>query len=305
MPTTPSSKPLPASKPLPGGDREHPAPPCSRRLFLKCSARTLGAGIATLVLGDAIIAAGDSGPSTQRAESGAQRAGSSRAGLPGTARAEARGSSGYDWTKHSYVYLIDTRKCIGCGACVRACSSENDVPPHYFRTWVERYRISRTGETSVDSPNGGMDGFGPVVSGQAVTKGFFFPKLCCHCTFTPCVQLCPVGASYRSLDGVVLVDEARCIGCGYCVQACPYGSRFIHPTKHVASKCTLCYHRLTRGLTTACVGACPVGARMLGDTKQVKDKVAEIIATERVQILQPELLTEPNCYYRGLTKEAR
>jgi Fe-S-cluster-containing dehydrogenase component len=214
-------------------------------------------------------------------------------------------ATGYDWSKHRYVYLIDTRKCIGCGACVRACSQENDVPPEYFRTWVERYEVSRTGKVVVDSPNGGMDGFEPRVSAYDVTKAFFFPKLCCHCTHTPCVQLCPVGASYRTPDGVILVDVKRCIGCGYCVQACPYGSRFIHPVTHVASKCTLCYHRLVRGLTTACVQACPVGARMLGDAKRAGDKVAEIIATHSVQILQPELLTDPNCFYLGLSKEAR
>jgi Fe-S-cluster-containing dehydrogenase component len=179
------------------------------------------------------------------------------------------------------------------------------VPPHYFRTWVERYRISRTGEVLVDSPNGGIDGFEPEVTGEDITKSFFLPKQCCHCTHTPCVQLCPVGASYRTRDGVILVDETRCIGCGYCVQGCPYGSRFIHPEKHVASKCTLCYHRITRGLRPACVDACPVGARMIGDTKAIGDRVAEIIATESVQVLQPELLTEPNCYYLGLSSEAR
>jgi Fe-S-cluster-containing dehydrogenase component len=211
----------------------------------------------------------------------------------------------YDWTKHNYVYLIDTRKCIGCGSCVRACSRENDVPTAYFRTWVERYRISRMGEAVVDSPDGGMQGFDPLPSGKDITKAFFFPKLCCHCTHTPCVQLCPVGASYRTLDGVVLVDDKRCIGCGYCVQACPYGSRFIHPVTHTASKCTLCYHRLRRGLTQACIQACPVQARRLGDTKKVGDEVAGIIATEPVQVLQPELLTEPNCFYLGLTWEAR
>lgn len=211
----------------------------------------------------------------------------------------------YDWTKHTYVYLIDLRKCIGCGSCVRACSRENNVPAGYFRTWVERYQVSRTGKAVVDSPNGGMDGFEPMVTGHDVTKAFFFPKLCCHCTKTPCVQLCPVGASYRTLEGVVLVDGKRCIGCGYCVQACPYGSRFIHPETHVASKCTLCYHRVTRGLKPACVQSCPVGARRLGDTKMVRDEVAEIVATDDVQVLQPGLLTEPNCFYLGLSREAR
>jgi Fe-S-cluster-containing dehydrogenase component len=253
---------------------------------MKRGACGVGGAVATLILGDFVLANQKGGQTTQ----------------PGSVDA---GTGAYDWTKHEYVYLIDTRKCIGCGSCVRACSRENNVPPEYFRTWVERYRVSRTGEVRVDSPNGGMDGFEPLVSGQHVTKAFFFPKLCCHCTNTPCVQLCPVGASYRTPDGVILVDEKRCIGCGYCVQACPYGSRFIHPVDHVASKCTLCYHRITRGLKQACVQACPVGARMLGDLKKVGDKIAEIIATERVQILQPELLTKPNCYYLGLTKEAR
>ncbi len=280
MPTTPAT----TNKARPEAGRQAAPARSTRRDFIKRGAHALGASVATLVIYHVPDSAQAQDPATQP-----------------TPEPE----NGYDWERHLYVYLIDTRKCIGCGSCVRACSRENNVPPEYFRTWVERYRVSRTGQTHVDSPNGGMDGFEPVVSGQEVTKAFFFPKLCCHCTQTPCVQLCPVGASYRTLDGVILVDEKRCIGCGYCVQACPYGSRFIHPTQHVASKCTLCYHRITRGMTTACVQACPVGARLLGDMKKPGDKVAEIIATERVQILQPELLTEPNCYYLGLTREAR
>lgn len=211
----------------------------------------------------------------------------------------------YQASNHLYVYLVDIEKCIGCGSCVRACERENDVPRHYFRTWVERYHVYRTGHVEVDSPNGARDGFIPPPTDKDVTKGFFVPKLCNHCTLTPCVQLCPVGASYRTRDGIVLVDEKRCIGCGYCVQACPYGSRFIHPTRHIASKCTLCYHRITKGLMTACVEACPVGARMLGDRKKVNDEVSEIIATRHVHVLKPELLTQPNCYYLGLSMEVR
>lgn len=274
----------PASNTQRDDGREAPEPRRTRREFIQRSARVLGAGVVTLVIGDIAEPAQGPDAATKPSE------------LP---------LDGYDWTKHRYVYLIDTRKCIGCGSCVRACARENDVPPQHFRTWVERYHVSRTGETIVDCPNGGMDGFDPVATGKEVTKAFFFPKLCNQCTYTPCVQLCPVGASYRTIDGVILVDEKRCIGCGYCVQGCPYGTRFIHPKMHVASKCTLCYHRLTRRLAPACVEACPVGARMLGDTKQVGDKVAEIIATERVAVLQPELLTEPNCFYLGLTREAR
>ncbi|MHC4607873.1 MAG: 4Fe-4S dicluster domain-containing protein [Planctomycetota bacterium] len=216
-----------------------------------------------------------------------------------------RNRGGYDPTKHEYVLLFDITKCIGCGACVRACERENDVPPDYFRTWVERYLVSRAGHVLVDSPDGGRDGFEPVVTGQETTKAFFVPKLCNHCKFTPCVQLCPVGASYRSPDGVILVDEKRCIGCGYCVQACPYGSRFIHPVEHVASKCTLCYHRITKGLRTACVETCPTGARSLGDRKDPDDEVSKLIATQATHVLKPELLTVPACHYVGMSEEVR
>jgi Fe-S-cluster-containing dehydrogenase component len=211
----------------------------------------------------------------------------------------------YDWTKHLYVYVVDTRKCIGCGSCVRACQRENKVPEKYFRTWVERYMISRTGQTTIDSPAGAARGFAPQVLDHDVAKAYFVPKLCNHCTFTPCVQLCPVGASYRTEDGVILVDEERCIGCGYCVQACPYGSRFLNPETHTASKCTLCYHRITKGLQPACVQACPVGARMLGNARDPYDQVAALMSTERVGLLKPELLTGPNCYYLGLDKGVR
>ena len=75
---------------------------------------------------------------------------------------DRRGPFQYDPTKHRYVYLVDVNKCIGCGSCVRACERENDVPKHFFRTWIERYHVSRTGEIFVDSPNGGRDGFDVV-----------------------------------------------------------------------------------------------------------------------------------------------
>jgi Fe-S-cluster-containing dehydrogenase component len=217
----------------------------------------------------------------------------------------AEGKFKYDPHKHKYIFLVDVSKCIGCGSCVRACEQENDVPANYFRTWIERYMVSRTGESHIDSPNGGRDGFEPKVTGDEVTKAFFVPKLCNHCTLTPCVQLCPVGASYRTPDGVILVDPKRCIGCSYCVQACPYGSRFIHPETHTASKCTFCYHRITRGMTTACVQNCPTGARKFGDAMKMGDEVAEIIATHNVHLLKPELHTEPNCYYANMDMEVR
>lgn len=216
----------------------------------------------------------------------------------------------YDWNQHSYAYLVDTVACIGCGMCVKACKAENLVPDGYFRTWVERYEVSEDGEAEIDSPNGALDGFEENVSHRKVAKALFVPKLCNHCANSPCVQVCPVGATYRTRDGVVLVDPKHCVGCGYCVQACPYGSRFIPhedgvPFARTAQKCTLCYHRITKGLRTACIQACPVGARQLADMKNPFDPVRKRILTERVAVLQPELLTEPSCYYLALDKEVR
>ena len=220
---------------------------------------------------------------------------------------EARGleTPGYDWTKHRWVYLIDTTKCIGCGACVRACRAENDVPVGFYRTWIERYTIPPNGEALVDSPEGGEHGFHPMPEEAEGGKSFFVPKMCNHCAATPCTQVCPVGASYQTLDGAVLVDGERCIGCGYCVQACPYGSRYLDPRTHTAGKCTWCYHRLTKGLKPACVEICPVGARVIGDRKDPDDPINEILATRRIHVLQPELLTKPQCNYLGLDGEVR
>ncbi len=268
-PTTPSS---PAAAPAP----LDPAADPGRRTFLRGALTLLGS--ATVLGSGAALASG-----------------TPKAGPAG---------EGYDWTEHRWAYLVDTQKCIGCGSCVRACAAENDVPEGFFRTWVERYVVGEE-STHVDSPNGGKDGFPPVQVGFEAGKAFFVPKICNHCKETPCIQVCPVGASYRTKDGVVLVDETRCIGCAYCVQACPYGSRFIHPATHTASKCTWCYHRITKGLKPACVEVCHTGTRLFGDMKREGDPVRHAIEHERVGILQGHHLTEPQCFYLHLDKEVR
>lgn len=158
------------------------------------------------------------------------------------------GAEPKDETLPWYGIVIDIEKCIGCGSCAKACKLENDVPkePFFFRNWVEQYTVKNDGSVTIVSPNGGIDGFEQTVSDGDIFKSFFVPKMCNHCSKSPCVQVCPVGATYVSPEGVVLVDEKYCIGCRYCVQACPYGCRFIHPVKKVANKCTLCYHRLKK-----------------------------------------------------------
>ena len=211
-------------------------------------------------------------------------------------------------TKRPYWgYAIDVNKCIGCARCAEACKNENDVPkePFYFRTWIERYILRRSGEVQVESPNGGIDGWSTPQDPETITRSFFVPKLCNHCEHSPCIQVCPVGATFKTEDGVVLVDPKYCIGCRYCIQACPYGSRYFHPVKHVADKCTLCYHRIKRGQKTACVECCPTGARMFGDLSDPNSAIAKFYENEPTQVLKAHIGTEPKVVYKGITKEVR
>lgn len=213
--------------------------------------------------------------------------------------------SPYRMADHWWAMTIDISKCIGCGNCVRACSQENGVPEGYFRTWVERYEV-RDGDMEhphVESPDGGIHGF--PAKADTGAKSFFVPKMCNQCAHSPCVQSCPVGATFESPDGVVLVDQKYCVGCGYCVQACPYGCRYLHPTKRVADKCTLCYHRITKGLTTACCEACPTGARQLADLKNPKDPVHEFVRINNVQVLKPQMATGAKVFYKDLDGSVR
>lgn len=209
--------------------------------------------------------------------------------------------------KHNYAMGIDVDKCIGCGRCVYACKTENDVPnePYYFRTWVEQYNTDVNGETRVDSPNGGLDGFPEVQAEEKILKSFYVPKLCNHCENPPCVQVCPVGATFKSPEGVVLVDEKYCVGCRYCIQACPYGARYMHPVKHVADKCTFCYHRITKGLNPACVEVCPTKARIFGDLGLQSSPIRRFMRFNDTRVLKAELNTKPKVSYAGANGEVR
>jgi tetrathionate reductase subunit B len=229
-------------------------------------------------------------------------------GVVRMAEGQAPGSGeGYNAADHYYGIGIDVARCIGCARCVAACKVENDVPPepYYFNTWIERYVLRADGEVQVDSPNGGLDGFPAPGDDQTILRTFFVPKLCNHCANPPCVQVCPVGATFITRDGVVLVDEQYCIGCRYCIQACPYGARYMHPEKHVAAKCTFCYHRLVKGLVPACVEVCPTGARVFGEVEKQPTPLARFLRFNDIQVLKPNLNTKPKAYYANLDGEVR
>ncbi len=217
-----------------------------------------------------------------------------------------------------WVFLVDTQKCVGCGLCVKACKLENEVPyeANVSRTWVERYVITKDGRVHADSPKAGRDGYSgnviqlghgktEVINPADIAKAFFVPKLCNQCDNPPCVQVCPVGATYQTKDGVVLIDRKWCIGCGYCIMACPYGVRFFHPIVHTAEKCNFCYHRITKGMKPACELACPFGARRIGNIMDKSDPVTKTIIEGRVSVLRAEYGTKPQNYYIGLSEEVR
>jgi len=209
--------------------------------------------------------------------------------------------------EHYYGMGIQIDKCIGCGRCVEACKDENDVPrePFFFRTWVERYEIRRDGEVNVTNIDPALDQQMEWEGDKRTIRSFFVPKLCNQCDNPPCVQVCPVGATFMTKEGVILVDDQRCIGCRYCIQACPYGARYMHPVTETADKCTFCYHRINKGLLPACVEVCPSQARIFGDTRRKASPLTRFKRMNKLHVLKPFLNTEPKVLYADLDGEVR
>jgi tetrathionate reductase subunit B len=192
--------------------------------------------------------------------------------------AKAKGTEeqpGEQERKVQYGMVIDVRRCIGCHACTVACKSEFDVPLGVNRSWVEYV------EKGV-YPNVGRS---------------FLPRLCNHCSEPPCVGVCPTNATWkRDQDGIVVIDSGLCIGCKYCIQACPYDARFLNPVTKVADKCDFCIHRVSQGLVPSCVNTCVGGARIFGDPDS---DISKVVASNRISVLRGEMGTFPNVYYIG------
>ncbi len=210
------------------------------------------------------------------------------------------------FTQRKFAFIVDITRCIGCGSCCVADKKEYNVPDGNYRTWVERYIMDDHDNVYVDSPEGGLNGYTQPRKDipHPVRDTFFVPKLCNMCEKPSCVQVCPVGATFKTDDGFILIDYKHCVGCGYCIQACPYSIRFLNPVTKTADKCSWCYHRVRKGLLPACVNACPVGARKFGDLNDHDSEVYKILHQPHVvSVLKPDMGNKPALHYVGLRRE--
>lgn len=181
-----------------------------------------------------------------------------------------------------YGMLIDLKRCVGCQACTVSCCMENTVPQGEFRTSVGEYALTPPGEERMY--------IAPL------------PRLCNHCKNPPCLPVCPVRATYQHDNGIVVVDAKVCIGCGFCVQACPYDARFLNRQTRTADKCTFCAHRLEAGLLPVCVESCVGGARLFGDLNAPHSLLRCTLDAHKndIKVLYPEKGTEPFVFYLHL-----
>jgi len=176
--------------------------------------------------------------------------------------------------------VIRVDRCIGCRRCVEACVAANAVPDYGWRTLV----LEREEQAAIDQ------------------RREFIPVLCNQCNNPPCVRACPVRATYKDRkNGIVMMDNRKCIGCKICVAACPYDARYYNEEKGAIDKCDFCFEsRLSRGgKSTACAVHCPADVRIFGDLSDPRDRVYRLIhqLQKPVWVLKKEAGARPNVFY--------
>ena len=215
-----------------------------------------------------------------------------------------------------FGYALDLSRCVGCRRCVYGCVNENNQSRDPQVHWIKVLRLSK--ERGVDLEHSEQY-YNPATVPQ---EGYFYmPVQCQQCENPPCTKVCPVQATWKETDGIVVVDYNWCIGCRYCMAACPYGARHfnwkkpglpagdMNPETHylgnrprpvgVVEKCIFCMQRTreTNGEYPACLEVCPVGARKFGNLLAPTSEIRNVIENKRVFILKEDLNTQPKFYY--------
>jgi Fe-S-cluster-containing dehydrogenase component len=175
-----------------------------------------------------------------------------------------------------YGIAIDTTKCVGCHACQVACQNQNRLDVNQQFNWI------------LEREHGKFPSFNHE----------FIPVQCNHCESAPCQRVCPTGAIYTTPDGIVSVHPERCVGCKYCIEACPYKVRTLDHHRGIVTKCWLCIDLVRQGKEPACVSTCPNQVRVFGDLEDPRSRLSEFIAEHRAQPLRADLNTRPRIFYK-------
>lgn len=213
-----------------------------------------------------------------------------------------------------FAYALDISRCIGCRRCVSACVAENNQSRDPQVQWIRVLSMHTEGGVDFSESD-------PYYSPDEVPEEgrFYVPVQCQQCRNPPCTKVCPTGATWTEEDGIVVIDYDWCIGCRYCMAACPYGARHfnwgetsipedeLNPDMHylgnrprpkgVVEKCTFCIQRTREGRYPACVEICPVGARKFGNLLDPESEIRYILENKRILVLKEELNTMPKFFY--------
>ncbi len=213
-----------------------------------------------------------------------------------------------------FGYALDLSRCIGCRKCVYACVEENNQSRDPQIHWIKVLEMEK--EQGVDLTESTA-----YYNPEEVPEDeyFYMPTQCHQCRNAPCTDVCPVEATWQQEDGVTVIDYDWCIGCRYCMAACPYGARHfnwgepnvpkedVNPDMHylgnrprpigVVEKCHFCLQRSRDGEYPACVEACPVGARKFGNLLDPESEIRYVLENKRVFVFKEALDTQPRFYY--------
>lgn len=213
-----------------------------------------------------------------------------------------------------FAYALDLSRCIGCRRCVYGCVEENNQSRDPQIHWIQVLEMEK--EKGVDLVHSNLYYNRETVPDE---KHFYMPIACQQCNNSTCIRVCPVEATWREPDGIVVVDYNWCIGCRCCMAACPYGARHFNwgtptiPSKDVnpethylgnrprmkgtVEKCTFCIQRVRKGKYPKCVEICPVGSRKFGNLLDPKSEIRYILENKRVMVHKEELNTQPKFFY--------